>query len=381
MVVLKIILTLLFAVFWLSALTGHAVILKVLQTPADRGRLGLPQSHLTLVWLLLLSTTSANLLALLLAAPFASLFAIFKTWPFGLPACKLSPFLKVASVTVNSYSLLGLMVVCYELVIKTGRPPPSTLKSYALVVSIWALALVTAAPMFTAHHLETITHVLFQFDEGTLYVPEEYVHRFLFNKSGDGSPGETTIQHNGTVHMQTFCTMPRRVELLSANLYLLVQFVVPVAITVYLYIKVADAVNSKKKATENSNNNNNNNSETAPQMPDNEVKFVRMILITSLVFHLLWAPRNINNFFFFFDARLLIVWLVCVLLSQSTHFIMPFLYLALNTNFQSALKTALGKQAPTEDTEEGNSSNSNSQIGFSRMKNEEVLIQADKNAF
>ncbi len=98
-----------------------------------------------------------------------------------------------------------------------------------------------------------------------------------------------------------------------------------------------------------------------------------MILITSLVFHLLWAPRNINNFFFFFDARLLIVWLVCVLLSQSTHFIMPFLYLALNTNFQSALKTALGKQAPTEDTEEGNSSNSNSQIGFSRMKNEEVV--------
>ncbi|KAH9399771.1 hypothetical protein TYRP_017335 [Tyrophagus putrescentiae] len=76
-------------------------------------------------------------------------------------------------------------------------------------------------------------------------------------------------------------------------------------------------------------------------MPDNEVKFVRMILITSLVFHLLWAPRKkaekYKNFFCFFDARLMIV----------HPFHNALLYLALNTNFQSALETALGKQAPS----------------------------------
>ncbi|KAH9390579.1 G-protein coupled receptor 1 [Tyrophagus putrescentiae] len=170
-------LAILFTLIWLVALAAHIILLRLLLTPYERVKLRLPARS----WPLLLSMTIADLVALLTALPFTSIFAIFDYWFFGVVICNMSTFVKVASLTVSSYVILGLLMQSYEMVVKTNRSQLSTVKLGLLVGSIWLLAVVTALPMLWSHSVvsvETSERVeesleTFDFEDRRLNITEE----------------------------------------------------------------------------------------------------------------------------------------------------------------------------------------------------------------
>ena len=135
-----------FFILWLTSVAGHLIFLKLLLT-ADRIKLlGLPPGP---SWSLLLSTTVADILELLFGLPFTSAYIILtEDWHFGLPFCKLSHSVETFSLTMTVLVIAALMMMCYNMTVKSHRPKPTTAEQTLLLVSIWALALATAIPTF-----------------------------------------------------------------------------------------------------------------------------------------------------------------------------------------------------------------------------------------
>lgn len=85
-----------------------------------------------------------------------------------------------------------------------------------------------------------------------------------------------------------------------------------------------------------------------------------MILITAVTFHLLWGPTNFIERLF---TDLGAFYYVITVLAESTFFIKPFLYFAVNTNFQNALRTIGIATTDVVDTD-------GHQVGFSKLDEE-----------
>ncbi|KAH9390532.1 neuropeptide Y receptor [Tyrophagus putrescentiae] len=350
-------LALLFALFWLVALAAHLVLLKLLLVPYERVKLRLPAGS----WPLLLTITIADLVALLTALPFTSLFAIFNHWFFGEAICDMSTFVKVASLTVSSYVILALLMQSYEMVVKTTRPKLSTVKLGLLVGSIWLLAVVTALPMLWSHSVVSV---------GTNERIEENLETFDFE---DQSLNITKLPENymsvvAKKETRKYCAPSYHLGFIFHSvMYIYLQFLIPLAIVFYLFIKITDTMN--KQTAQGKNSKNNTMESAQQQQPDvvqmpQDLKFVRTILILTVVFHLSWAPAN---FFTMFIASNSVVSIYIDVLSELTFFIKPLLFFAFNTNFQNALRT-IG--VPTTDVEDVDGY----QVGFSRMDETGLLL-------
>ncbi len=362
---LQVLFTLLFALFWLLALGGHLVLLKLLLTPAERAKLRLPAK----AWLILLSITLADLAALLLGLPFTALFEIFDDWLFGSLFCHLAPFVKTTAVTVSAYGILALLLQCFEIACKAHRPktPPATLTF--LVAVIWVLALVTALPLLIAPAVrvhkgpdhEDLEMLMFEHDLEETETTEE-----------------KEKQSNETLVERQACYVPYQFSAIypySLLLELLVQFIVPLVMVIYLFIKTADAMSSKvaeAKAVRSRTVGEQQQQQTPqlPQISKHDVIFVRTVLILSVVYHLLRTPYFLfeNLIFVSFSGGFLgsdTLWYAYTVLAESTYFIKPFLLLAVNGNFQNALRT-IGSAATTDTTEDAN------QVDFNKLEEEPV---------
>ena len=348
--------------FWLLALGGHLVLLRILLTPAERAKLRLPAK----AWLILLSITLADLVALLLGLPFTALFEIYDDWLFGSLLCHLAPFVKTTAVTVSAYGILALLLQCFEIACKAHRPktPPTTLTF--LVTVIWVLALVTALPLLIAPAVrvyrgpehEDLEMLMFEHDLEETEATEE----------------EEKKNSNETLVERQACYIPYRFGAIysySLLLELLVQFAVPLVMVVYLFIKTADSMNSKAVAAKGvrrrtDGEQQQQQQQQTPQLPQiskHEVIFVRTVLILSVVYHLLRTPVILLEHFIVFPFKHgITLWNALTVLSESTYFIKPFLLLAVNGNFQNALRT-IGASA-TDTTEDAN------QVNFNKLEEE-----------
>lgn len=248
----EVILTLICSILWLLAIAGHLIIIKVLLTPNERVKLHLPPGRST--WLLLISMTVSDLLALIIALPFTSLFGIFDDWFFNVFICNLSSFVKVTSVTISSYSILGLMMISYEMVVKSHRPRTSPLKVALYVGCIWVLALVTASPMLTAHEIVKMKGVHRENLETFYELEDSFNSSKAFAEFSNGT---------GVIVERNFCIPRGRINhIMNETIFLYLQFIVPLVFVVYLFIKVADTLNGKSAG------NNNQNSVEVAQQPE-----------------------------------------------------------------------------------------------------------------
>ena len=245
----------LFTLFWLVALAAHLVLLKFLLTPYERVKLRLPTGS----WPLLLTMTIADLVALLTAFPFTSISAIFNHWFFGEVICDMSSYVKVASLTEHIYVILGLLMQSYEMVVKTTRPPMSTVNLGLLIGSICLLAVVTALPMLWSHSV-VIVKTNEQVDQNLEAF--EYENRSLTTL-------EPLMRSVSIQAVRKYCgpTHKWKFRFYWAKYIYLPVFAVPLAIVVYLFIKITDAMS--KQAGQGKSLKNNNTMEVAQQhQPD-----------------------------------------------------------------------------------------------------------------
>ncbi len=263
----------LFTLFWLVALAAHLVLLKLLLVPYERVKLRLPAGS----WPLLLTLTIADLVALLTALPFTSLFAIFNYWFFGEAICDMSTFVKVASLTVSSYVILGLLMQSYEMVVKTTRPKLSTVKLGLLIGSICLLAVVTALPMLWTHSVVSVD---------TNEQIEENLETFDFE---DRALNITKLPENymkvvAKKETRKYC-VPKyhRSFIFHSVMYIYLQFLIPLAIVFYLFIKITDTMNKQEKSTKN------NTMESAQQQQPDVVQLPQDLMVNDhfLVFILI----------------------------------------------------------------------------------------------
>ena len=268
----------LFTLFWLVALAAHLVLLKFLLTPYERVKLRLPTGS----WPLLLTMTIADLVALLTAFPFTSISAIFNHWFFGEVICDMSSYVKVASLTVSSYVILGLLMQSYEMVVKTVRPPLSTVKLGLLIGSICLLAVVTALPML-------FTHKVYPVDEHNHRLRESLETFELYEDRHFPITQETAMETLATNTTRKICAVDYDQDFLfyPKTQYFFLQFAVPLAIVFFLFIKITDTMNKQGKSTKN------NTMESAQQQQPDVVQmpqdlkvndhFLVLILITDYV--------------------------------------------------------------------------------------------------
>ncbi len=234
----------LFALFWLMALASHIILLKLLLTPYERVKLRLPAGS----WPLLLTLTIADLVALLTALPFTSIFAIFNYWFFGEVLCDMSSYVKVASLTVSSYVILGLLMQSYEMVVKTPRPPMSTVKLGLLIGSICLLAVVTALPML-------FTHKVYPVDEHNHRLRESLETFELYEDRHFPITQKTAMETLATNTTRKICAVNYDQDFLfyPRTQYFFLQFAVPLAIVFFLFIKITDTMNKQGKSAKNKN--------------------------------------------------------------------------------------------------------------------------------
>ena len=249
-------LTILFTLLWLVALASHIILLKLLLTPYERVKLRLPAGS----WPLLLTLTIADLVALLTALPFTSLFAIFNYWFFGEVLCDMNSYVKVASLTVSSYVILGLLMQSYEMVVKTPRPPMSSVKLGLLIGSICLLAVVTALPML-------FTHKVYLVDEHNHRLRENHLETFELHEDRHFPiTQDTAMETLATKATRKICAVNYDQDFLfyPKTQYFFLQFAVPLAIVFFLFIKITDTMNKQAGQGKSSKN---NTVEMAQQQP------------------------------------------------------------------------------------------------------------------
>lgn len=321
------ILHLIFIFIWLFAVTAHLILLRLLCTGRERTKLRLPPG----AWPFLLSITVVDLAALLFGTTAFvrlndTLLVAFEHWPLGVLFCRLISFLKAFALTVTNYSLLALLVLCYRLTVKQHRPPTSKAKQALLVGVIWVVALITTLPLLVFYSINEV----------------ESVKKCSFNEliSSDLA------------------------GFLVLNIFQL-QIVFPLPVLLFLFFKLAAThmYNSrypkenlekvskqwwimKKLAKKNDQTQQKNGSmqEEMAIMSPHDIKFVRMILILSVVCYLLSWPAFLNNIAKTWNLLEYFFWFI--LFAETPYYFKPFLYLLLNSNFWFALRT-MGSEVNT----------------------------------
>lgn len=241
--------TLFAAICWLAALSGHALLLKLLLTAGERAKLRLPPAPGTsstfsswpLLLPLLLSITTVDLATLLFAIPFTTISRIFADWTFGEVICRFSAFLGIAAVTVDSYAFLALMVVCCQIAQRKrralqggGESSITKKKTFLIIGGIWIFALITALPALFYQKVTTIEDVLQQTMDQVMAVFSGH-----YQQSNDlsSSLAKAMRAQASGVFSQHFCT-PMGVlgSAESRYIYTFLQFFIPIFATMVIYV-------------------------------------------------------------------------------------------------------------------------------------------------
>lgn len=224
----------LFSILWLTSVAGHLILLKLLLTANRLKLLRLPPGP---SWSLLLSTTVADLLALLFGLPFTSAYIILtEDWHFGLPLCKLSHSVETFSLTMTVLVIAKLMMMCYNMTVKSHRPKPTTAEQTLLLVSIWALALATAILPFVFYTVKKehryIDHHKFPFlEELSVLKINKWLQQITVERN------ICVLSENGLGPLSFFLEI----------VCVILQIFVPLPLLVYLFIKVANCKNKKRQ--------------------------------------------------------------------------------------------------------------------------------------
>ena len=350
---------LILSLLWVGAILSHLILLQILFTKNLLSKLRLPfaGSRPPMVTILLTQMTLADLFCLLFSVPFiAENNFNSENWIFGVFICKTAPFINSMANVIDFFSLLGLLLLAHDLVLKSHRPPTSPEKFTFVLTLIWTVALVASLPMLfflTVQHFEYVKELsddevdaLWQ----DLEMPEPIGGSSNFTTSR--SPFSSTTSTNSPSPKEVkvvarFCLVGDQYLhiVLNENYELLnmLQHLLPLLSLAIISLKIFFFSNGSLTSSFSSSS---SSKQTSVLISDRERSFAAAISWASLAVVLLWTPfLSLHIIFTFFGAYIThsvyLFWHLAQIASMLAVFAKPAIYCAADGHFRALFKEVL----------------------------------------
>lgn len=256
------------------------------------------QMH-TVTNLFIANLAMSDVLLCVLSVPFTPLYSFLRRWIFGDTLCHLVPYAQGVSVYISTLTLMSIAVDRFLVIIYPFHPRMKVRICLAIIVGVWAFALLVTLPYGINMHLSDVPSGPF--------CEEKW-------------PSESLRKTFGTVTA-------------------VLQFVVPLCVIAFCYTCVSVKLKNRAKFKPGSKTNSREEADRERKRRTN-----RMLIAMVAIFAISWMPLNIINViedyypgvgeFNFFR---LIFFMVHSLAMSSTCY-NPFLYAWLNENFRKEFK-------------------------------------------
>ncbi len=349
---------LILSLLWVGAILSHLILLRILFTKSLLSKLRLPfaGSRPPMVAILLTQMTLADLLCLLFSVPFIAKNNFnSENWIFGVFLCKTAPFINSMANVIDFFSLLSLLLLAHDLVVKSHRPPTSPGKFTLVLTLIWSVALVASLPMLfflTVQHFEYIKELsddevdaLWQ----DLEMPEPIGGSsnfttsrtsFSFTTTTNSPPKEVKV-------VARFCLVGDQYLhiVLNENYEFLnmLQHLLPLLSLAIISLKIFFFSNGSSTSSFSSSS---SSKQTSVLISDRERSFAAAISWASLAVVLLWTPfLSLHIIFTFFGAYIThsvyLFWHLAQIASMLAVFAKPAIYCAADGHFRALFKEVL----------------------------------------
>ncbi|KAH9391812.1 Neuropeptide FF receptor 2 [Tyrophagus putrescentiae] len=340
-------------VLWAVAILSHLILLRILFTKRLLARLRLPYagSRPPMVTVLLTQLTVADLASLLFTMPFLVYHNFFNDWPFGEVLCRLAPFIGSLANVLDLFSLLALLLLAHDLVVKSHRPKTSSGKFACLLTSIWTLALVTSLPLllFLSVHKYEYYNFDSEEEEDRYWQDLEMLEAVRVNQTQTASGFSTSTTTTEKTHSElvivhycapTLLSYPVLARV-SYELSNLLQHILPL---ISLGVLALKTFCSSESSLSNFSSSKRKTLSIAHPVSDRERAFAAAISWASLLVALLWVPIIFFHLlvqFFLVSHLVYVLWHFASLATQLGVFFKPAVYLLADSHFRELFKEVL----------------------------------------
>ncbi len=343
-------------VLWAGAILSHLILLRILLTRRLLAKLRLPYagSRPPMVTVLLIQLTVADLASLLLSMPLLVYHNFVEGWIFGEALCKLAPFIGSLANVLDLFSLLGLLLLAHDLVVKSHRPKTSSGKFACLLTTVWTLALVTSLPMLFFLTLHKFWYYNFDSEEEAdrywqdleMLVEPMGVNRTTQIVGGFSTSSTFTTTERPPPDLVTghFCAPSLQSYSVLASLGYefssLLQHTLPLLSLGILALKTFCSSESSLSNFSSSKR----TLSIAHPVSDRERAFAAAISWASLLVALLWVPIIFFHLlvqFFLVNHLVYVLWHLASLATQLGVFFKPAVYFLVDSHFRELFKEVL----------------------------------------
>ncbi|OXA56972.1 RYamide receptor [Folsomia candida] len=315
---------------FISAVIGNILVIYVVAS-SPRMR--------TVTNYLIASLALGDLLMALLCVPFSYISVLLQYWPFGLILCHLVSPAQATCVFVSAYTLVALAVDRYIAILYPLRPRLRRSQALAVILGVWIVALITAAPIAVFTRLEV--------DE---------------QRAGGLPLCEESAWSDDTLRLAYSLTL------------MILQYFLPISVLAFTYSRIVIAVWGKKPPGEAEDNRD-------QRLARAKRKTIKTTLLVISTYTLAWLPLNLFQLYMetFTNAAQLpnieYIFIVCHLLAMGHSAMNPIIYGAFNDRFRESFTSVLSGCSRYSRKNGGSSSNNKT----SSRGSTSVLVYSNKN--
>ncbi|XP_037029317.1 RYamide receptor-like isoform X2 [Bradysia coprophila] len=275
---------------FLVALFGNGIVCYIVQSS--------PRLH-TVTNFFIFNLAVGDILMSLFCVPFSFVsILLLHYWPFGSVMCHLVNYSQAVSVLVSAYTLVAISVDRYIAIMWPLRPRITKRYAKCIIFVVWTIALLTAIPIPVVSKLEQ---------------PDGW-HRQC---------GKHICQENWTSAMSNYY---------YTLALLTLQFVIPLAVLIFTYTRIAIAVWGKRPPGEAENSRD-------QRMARSKRKMIKMMVTVVIVFIICWLPFNVlvlllNDSAFVTWEPIPYFWFAFHWLAMSHSCYNPVIYCYMNARFR-----------------------------------------------
>ncbi|XP_055697934.1 RYamide receptor isoform X3 [Phlebotomus papatasi] len=274
----------------LTALIGNGIVCFIVQSS--------PRMK-TVTNYFLFNLALGDILMSVFCVPFSFVPTILlQFWPFGTVLCHLVNYSQAISVLVSAYTLVAISVDRYIVIMWPLRPRITKRYAKCIIAVVWVIALVTAFPIIIV---------------SKLYQPEGW-HQKCDKYICHEDWSEDSQYFYYTLALMTL------------------QFVIPIVVLCFTYIRIAIAVWGKRPPGEAENSRD-------QKMARSKRKMIKMMVTVVIVFTVCWLPFNILGLLLY-DVELQswkllpYFWFGCHWLAMAHSCCNPIIYCYMNERFR-----------------------------------------------
>ncbi|GFT09126.1 probable G-protein coupled receptor 83 [Nephila pilipes] len=241
-----------------------------------------------------------------------------RNWPLGLMLCKCLPFFGAMSVSVSTLTMAFIALDRYQVIAHPMKPRLSYKATIRKVILIWIMAFILSCPY-------------------------PLMSDVISNASNGYATRCTIVYPPPSIRFRQIFTV----------IALLLQFVVPLAVSGITYVKTCYIIWERQSIGEVTQ-------DQVQQHREKKWKTIKMLVIVLIAFTVCWLPLNVYHTYQ--DSRGKVglrkhnttIWIVCHWFAMSSVCCNPFIYCWLNEKFRNAAKIYLrwiltfGRRKPLE---------------------------------